>query len=183
MSQLLRFLGLGSHVSPSADAGETESVRKIVARLEGLEPEKARSLAAFAYVLARVANADLEIDAEEIRQMEQIVREVASLSEHDASIAVEIARTQAKRLGGTENYLVTRELRNLSTREERFRVLRCLYAVAGADGRVSSFETTEIAAIANELGIRPSEAAAARKQWGAKQGDAGDDALEERSSR
>jgi len=38
--------------------GDTKTVRKIVRKLEALPPERARYLAAFAYVLTRVANAD-----------------------------------------------------------------------------------------------------------------------------
>ena len=37
--------------------GDSESVRRIATQLERLEPEAARYLAAFAYVLARVAHA------------------------------------------------------------------------------------------------------------------------------
>jgi len=183
MSQLLRFIGLGQQHTREASAGETDTVRKIVARLEGLEPEKARWLAAFAYVLARVANADLEIDSEEVRAIETLVREAASLSPEEASIAAEIARSQAQRLGGTENYLVTRELRKLSTREQRFQVLRSVYAVARSNGRVTSFETAEIASIANELGFSPNAAAAARKKWGLPAGGADGVVREERSTR
>jgi len=66
---LLRFLGIAKpDAAPSA--GETRTVREIAAKLERLPPETARFLAGFAYVLARVANADLVIadaEAEEMR--------------------------------------------------------------------------------------------------------------------
>ena len=41
--------------------GDTETVRRIVGELDRLDPAHARYLAAFAYVLSRVANADLDI--------------------------------------------------------------------------------------------------------------------------
>ena len=48
--------------SPAAEpAGDTETVRAIVRELEALPPERARYVAAFAFILARVAHADLEI--------------------------------------------------------------------------------------------------------------------------
>ena len=59
MAFLLRFLGLDEDSAPTSE--ESGVVRRIAERLERLEPEAARHLAAFAYVLARVANADLEI--------------------------------------------------------------------------------------------------------------------------
>ena len=40
---------------------ETETVRKIVAALDSMEPERARFIAAFAFILCRVARADLHI--------------------------------------------------------------------------------------------------------------------------
>src|SRR5262249_34708582 len=54
---LLRFLGLG-HPAPVAGAGaETETVRRVVAALERMDPGTARYVARFAYVLGRVAAA------------------------------------------------------------------------------------------------------------------------------
>ena len=81
---LLRFLGVGA--SKPADAAETETVRRIASRLERLEPAQARYLAAFAYVLARVANADLRVEASESAAMERIVRRTAGLGEARASM-------------------------------------------------------------------------------------------------
>jgi hypothetical protein len=61
MSLLSRFLGIGDN----ADDDEPESMRRIATELEDLEPERARHLAAFAYILARVAHADMKVDASE----------------------------------------------------------------------------------------------------------------------
>ena len=144
---------------------ETETVRRIAARLERLAPERARHLAAFAYVLARVANSDLRITETETDRMLALVREHAGLSEEEAALAVEIAKSQARLLGGTENYVVTREFRDISTREERVRLLECLFAVAAADGKIDSAESTEIAKIAEELGFLREEINALRAPW------------------
>jgi uncharacterized tellurite resistance protein B-like protein len=158
---LLRFLGLGGSGAPQ-DRGDTETVRRIAGKLERLDPTLARYLACFAYVLARVAHADLEIDASEGREMERIVREQASLGESEAALVVEIAKTQARLLGGTENYVVTRTFRDVSSREQRAQLLHCLFAVAAADGSISGVENAEINAIAEELGFTRPEANALR---------------------
>ena len=160
---ILKWLGLGGE--SKQERGETDTVRRISAQLDRLEPEDARRLAAFAYVLARVAHVDLHIDESEAREMERLVAEVASLSESEATLVVEIAKSQTRMLGGTENYTVTRQYRQLATPEQRARLLDCLYAVAAADGSISAQEGNEIAAIAEELGFSPSEHSAVRSRW------------------
>jgi uncharacterized tellurite resistance protein B-like protein len=168
MSSLLRFLGLrGGDAGPPASAGggETETVRRIAARLDQLDPQIAKYLAAFAYVLARVAHADLDIDESETVKMQEIVREVGRLSEDEAVLAVEIAKSQTRVLGGTENYVVTREFKRVSTPEQRQRLLECLYAVAAADGSIQSVEAQEIQSIAEELGFTRAEANALRAKY------------------
>jgi uncharacterized tellurite resistance protein B-like protein len=159
---LLRMLGLGGSAGPAAEANETETVRRIAARLERLEPDQARYLACFAYVLARVANADLEIDASESREMEETVRRIASLSEAEAALVVEIAKNQTRLFGGTENYVVTREFRRISDKPQRTLLLQCVFAIAAADGSISGVENAEINAIAEELGFTGPETNALR---------------------
>ncbi|NNL67534.1 MAG: TerB family tellurite resistance protein, partial [Myxococcales bacterium] len=122
-------------------------------------------LASFAYVLARIAHADLEIDDSEVREMERIVQDLAHLSEAEAALVVQMAKSQAQLLGGTENYVVTREFRRTTTKEQRGELLACLYAVAAADGTISGAETTEILRIAEELGFTRAEANSLRAQY------------------
>lgn len=164
---LLRFLGLGGEQREGSkeSRSETATVRKIAARLERLEPEMARYLAAFAYVLARIAHADLSIDSRETAAMEGIVGKLADLAPEEAALAVEIAKSQARLLGGTENYVVTRQFREISTREQRGKLLECLYAVAASDGSITGPESAEIVAIAEELGFTRSEANALRSAY------------------
>lgn len=163
---LLRFLGLEPRSQgTTGEERETETVRRIAARLERLEPEQARYLAAFAYVLARVAHADLRIVESETDEMQRIVIALAELSQEEAALVVEIAKSQARLLGGTENYVVTREYRRLSTPEQRAQMLQCLYAVAAADGTISTVESAEITAIAEELGFSRQEASGLRASY------------------
>jgi len=165
---LLRFLGVGG--GPGAASignthGDTETVRRIATRLEALPPERARFIAAFAYVLARVAAADLRVEEQETEKMQQIVAELGHLPEDVATLVVEIAKSQARLLGGTENYVVTREFARISTREQRFDLLRCLFAVGAADDEISSAESAEVAAIAEELGLTRPEMLAVRAEF------------------
>ena len=163
MAFLLRFLGLDDSAAPAEE--ESGVIRRIAERLERLEPEAARHLAAFAYVLARVANADLHITETETHAMQEILERNAHLGSEEAALAVEIAKSQARLLGGTENYRVTREYRNLSTVEQRAALLDALYAVAAADGTISAEESAEIVKIGDELGFLPEERNAIRARY------------------
>jgi uncharacterized tellurite resistance protein B-like protein len=150
---ILRFLGLADRPDDPGEsvAAETETVRKIVRQLDDLEPDRARFIAAFAYILCRVAHADLEISEEETRQMEQIVIGHGNMPEDQAIIVVQMAKTQSLVFGGTENYLVTREFNRIATREEKLALIDCLFAVSAADETVSTVEDNVIRQISDEL--------------------------------
>lgn len=148
--------------------GDTETVRRIVAKLEQMEPARARWIAAFAYVLGRVAHADLEISAEETATMEEIVQQVGELPEEQAVLVVGIAKSQNRLMGQTENFLVTRELNEISTREQREKLLDCLFAVSAADDSISGAEESQIRQIASELGFSHHEYIDALAAWSDK---------------
>ena len=97
--------------------------------------------------------------------MQLCLRALSDLSESEAALAVEIAKSQSRLLGGTENYVVTREFRSVSTRQQRGAMLQCLYAVAAADGTITTDESAEIVAIAEELGFTRLEANSLRSQY------------------
>jgi len=145
--------------------GDTETVRKIVRELDALPRERARWVAAFAFILSRVANADLEITDAETRAMEGLLVERAHLPAGQAVLAVQIAKTQSRLFGGTENFLVTREFKEIASRDERLELLSCLFAVAAADGSIASGEEVAIRQIASELALTPAEFDAARAPY------------------
>jgi uncharacterized tellurite resistance protein B-like protein len=132
---------------------ETDTVRRIVARLESLPAERARLLASMAYVLARAAYADLEVSDVETAAMERILVADAGIDEAQAVLVVEMAKLQARTYGQTEDYLVTREFRESSTPEQRLAVLRACFAVGAADDAISGAESATLNEIANELDV------------------------------
>jgi uncharacterized tellurite resistance protein B-like protein len=156
LMSILKFLGYELHGTSGAaaqESAETETVRKIVAALDRLEPERARYIAAFAYILSRVARADLVITEPEVRAMEEIVMRMGGLSPEQAILVVQMAKTQSVLFGGTENYLVTREFNKLAGREEKLALLRCLFAVSASDDAITLAEDNEIRRISNELDL------------------------------
>jgi len=166
MSLLKNLFGMAASTSPVEESsGDTETVRRIVGELEALDEDVARYLAAFAYVLGRVAHADLDISTEETRKMEKIVHDLGHLPEGQAILVVQIAKSQNKLFGGTENFLVTREFKEVATREQREELLDCLFAVSAADDSISVVEEEEIRRIASELGFEHKDYIVARKKW------------------
>ena len=162
----MRFLQrLFGSTPDTPDSRETESVRLIAPELQSLPPRDARLLAAFAYVLARVAFADRHVADEEVDEMQRLAQEYGGLDSERAKLVVRLATAQATARGGTENYLVTREFRELSTREERIALVRCLYGVAAADHKITEVENQQIIQVASELGLARQEVAAIRQAF------------------
>ena len=149
---IVEFLGLARKEKHAVVSAETETVRRIVAALDQMDPERARYLAAFAFILCRVARADLKITTSETETMERILSERGALPLAQAVLAVQMAKTQNILFGGTENFLVTREFNRIATREEKLALVDCLFAVA-ADDSISTIEENEISRICGELDL------------------------------
>ncbi|KAB2967891.1 MAG: TerB family tellurite resistance protein [Thermoanaerobaculia bacterium] len=160
---LRRLLGLDS--LPETGADDADAIQRIARALEALAPERARYLAAFAFLLGRVAHADLHISDAETGRMQAIVRELGGLPEAQAALVVEIAKSQNRLFGATEGFLVTRQLRASATPEECRHLLDCLCAVSAADGAISSVEERQIRQIASELGLDHADYVAALRAW------------------
>ena len=137
---------------PSAD-GDTATVRRIVAKLEAMPLEQARLVASAAYTLARAANADLSISDEETAAIERELQANEALDEATAVLVTEMAKLQAKTVGGTEDYVVTREFKALATQDQKIQVLRACFAIGAANGTISAEETAVVNEIAGELDI------------------------------
>jgi len=137
----------------AADQADTDTVLRIVKELDKLEPRLGRYLAAFAYVLSRVAGADRHFSEAETTTMIDLIVELGHLPRAQAILVVEIAKSQNKRFAGTEDYLVTREFREIASDEERGALLDCLFAVAAADAAISPEEEAQIRQISSELGF------------------------------
>ena len=148
---ILEFLGFKPLENAASSVADTKTVRDIVEQLDHMEPERAKYVAAFAYILSRVARADLHVSHEETRAMERIVMEHGELSEEQALIVVQMAKSQNLLFGGTENFLVTRQMSRSATRDQKLALLDCLFAVSAADDSISTAEGSVMRQIATEL--------------------------------
>jgi uncharacterized tellurite resistance protein B-like protein len=162
---ILKFLGLTDDQNrPHANA-ETETVRKIVHKLDQLPESEARYIAAFAYLLSRAARADMTVSEEETQLMERIVAQVGGMPEELAPIVVQMAKTQNQLFGATEDYLVTREFERIATHEQKLSLLECLFAVTAADNDITNAEDNVVKQIASELKLYHSDYIAVRSRF------------------
>jgi uncharacterized membrane protein YebE (DUF533 family) len=161
-----RIFGAGREHEQAADraeasleaastAGETATVRRIVTRLERMPAEQARLVASAAYTLARAAQADLVISAEETAVIERELQAHGVIDEPTAVLVTELAKLQARTVGGTEDYIVTREFAALATEQQKVDVLRACFAVGAASGTISAEESAAVNQIAKELAVDP----------------------------
>jgi uncharacterized tellurite resistance protein B-like protein len=132
---------------------EREVLDAVVDVLEDLEPARARYVAGFAYLLGRIAGADSHVSPDEAALMKQLIIEEGRVSAGEAEAIVRLALDDNRRFGGTHNLIVTRELTEVTSLEQRLGILRCLFAMSAADASVQVVEDNEIRRISQELRI------------------------------
>ena len=137
----------------TADERDLAPLRDTLDALDHLEPDRAKFLGAFAYLLGRVAHADAHISPDETRTMEQLVVEHGGIAADQAVVVVHLAQSNNHLFGGTANFLVAREFAGMSTYDQKLALMRCLFAVAATDESISLAEEGEIHKIARELRI------------------------------
>jgi uncharacterized tellurite resistance protein B-like protein len=154
---LRAWLGVGA-----PEESRSAPLREMLDALDNLEPDRARYLSAFAYLLGRVARADQHVSPDETRAMEALVREHGQMPQDQAMMVVQLAKTSNLLFGGTANFLVAREFSALATYDQKLALLRCLFTVSATDDVLSMAEEAEIHRIANELRIEPGDLVALR---------------------
>ena len=138
--------------SPSP-AGLAAGIRQALARLDSLDRDTADYLKTLAFVMYRVAAADRNVIEAEVRRMESILVEHASLSLPEAVLTVEIARHCRQTADCAGSYAASRRLRARLSADDQGRLRSFLASVAEADGRVRQTEKDAIRQILAELGL------------------------------
>ena len=116
-----------------------------------MDPDKARFLAAFAYLLGRVAYSDRYVSPEESEMMEKVLIKKGRLSAEQAVLIIKIVRQQNILLGHVDNFLVAREFNELASLEQKKDLLNCLFEISASDESISNVEDSEIRQISGEL--------------------------------
>jgi len=159
---VLDWLGLRA---PRDGEGGSDVIRRIARQLEAMEPDAARHLALFAFLLSRVANVDQDITPDETRAMERLVECFGGVTAAQAALVVEIAKTQHRMFGETQNFLAAREFRDVASEEQKRDLLHCLFALSAADESISVAEEETVRNIARELLVGNDEYLAIRSAY------------------
>lgn len=159
--QLRDLFKLGPR-TPTEHKSPSETIHKISQAIDELPPEEAKYIAAFAFILGRVANADMDISHLEIAEMERIVERIGGLPAEQALLVVQIAKAQHVLFGATESFVVTQEFNRFASRAQKQALLHCLFAVSSSDQAISAKEDNEIRAISRELRLDHVDFIAAR---------------------
>ena len=136
------------HMKPLTEA-VSESASRMLNLLGKHEPGAASYLAAFSFALARVAYADNVVTDSERVEMRRILHDVAHLEPSEVEFIMELSMMQSRSLG--VDVISPEHSALLAQRKAHF--LDSLYAIARADGVVSTEEIEEIRLIAAEFGI------------------------------
>jgi uncharacterized tellurite resistance protein B-like protein len=153
------WLGFGTR---QLDAPDHAPLRALVDTLEHLEPERARHLARFAFLLGRVAHADQHVSPDETRAMEALVVEFGGLSAEQAVVVVGLAKSSYLLFAGTADFQVAQEFAAAADYDQKLALARCLFRVAATDATISVAEESEIHRIAAVLKILPHDLTALR---------------------
>jgi len=142
---ILSRLGL-SRSDPPDPNRLTAAIR---ARLDGLPPERAEYVAAFAGLLVRVAHADRWVGEQEHAALRTELVARTGLTPDEAEVVTDLVVQHA--IAGIEYAALTRGFNEIASGAEKEQLLDCLYAVATADQSASLVEDDEIRAVARAL--------------------------------
>lgn len=151
LATILRKLGLEVDVDENHPGAE--ALDALAETLEHMPPDVARQIAAFAYLLSRVAHADHTVSDTERAAMESILVERAHLAPERAAVVVALATSQLIHVRGTQDFLVSREVAGRASLEEKRALVDGLFAVCAADGSISTVEDNEVRRVASEIGL------------------------------
>ncbi len=165
LATILRKLGLEVDVDVDAEKTGVEALDALEETLSHMPPDEARRVAAFAYLLSRVAHADHEVTDAEREAMVRLLVDRAHLAPDRAAIVIGIATSKIVHVRGTQDYLVSREVAARATVEEKRALIDGLYAVCAADGLISTIEDNDVRRVASEIGLEHSDVVDMRARY------------------
>jgi len=165
LRKILDALGLAASPGGDVNAAASPAVQAVADRLEGLEPQRARLVAALALALARAARADMESSERELAVIAAILQEQAGLTADQANLVTEMISHRQRLFGVSDAYVATREFKRLASAREIGCILRCLFAVCAADDSIALVEEEEVRQVASELGFTHEQFVAARSAY------------------
>ena len=163
LATILRKLGLD--VDVDEDKPDVGALDALEDALTNMPPEQARRVAAFAYLLSRVAHADDQVTDPERDAMQRLLVDRAHLAPEQAAIVIGIATSKIVHVRGTQDYPVSREVAGRATVEEKRALIDGLYAVCAADGLISTVEDNDVRRVASEIDLEHNDVVAIRSRY------------------
>lgn len=128
----------------------------------GISADEARKLALAGGILATVARADRLVSDAEREQIIAALKQSWQLDHERAVLVAEAALEESK--ANLDPYVLTYSYAQSATVEERVRFLDALFAVAAADGAISSAESAEISRITSAIRLEQRHFVAAKRK-------------------
>lgn len=126
-------------------------------------PEKELLLtSSIAGLLARVAYSDFLLHENEQIEIQRVISEWDFHKDLDSKVVASMAIDHIKEMAGLDNHLFYAPLKEYTTKEDRFEVLKSLFLVAASDGSVDGVESEEIKGICKGLELSTQHFLAAR---------------------
>lgn len=147
LRRLLKTLGLVA-VEPEAADALLDKLRRHVA---SAGESRVAYLAAFAAQLARVAWIDDQFTAEEHAAVRDVLANRAGLAGSEADLVAALLAEQRQILLDVQAVHLTRALNEYGSRQDKEKLLDCLYAIASADHLVSDDEDREVRRVGRAL--------------------------------
>ncbi|MFV9504470.1 MAG: TerB family tellurite resistance protein [Oscillochloridaceae bacterium umkhey_bin13] len=140
----------------------------------GIPADEARKLALAGGLLAQLAQVEAGVDPRERERIVSALAEGWGITQERAELVAEAALVESDT--GLDPYTLSYAFAQSASNEERIRFLDALFAVAAADGTISSEESAEISRIANNIRLEQRHFVdAKRKALGETSSDADSD--------
>ena len=127
---------------------------KLSSELPNAAEDELIEIACIAGLLARVAYVDFDIDTREIYSMKNILLEWTDLPDKDIDAIVHLAIEEIKELAGLENHKYCHPLNDILSNDQKYGLLKALFAVAASDHHVEQIENEEIRVICRGLRLQ-----------------------------
>jgi uncharacterized tellurite resistance protein B-like protein len=98
-----------------------------------------------------VAFTDMEIHEKEVTNIKSSIEEWTDLNSEEAAAITTLAISEVKDLAGLENHKYCHPLNDILSTQQKYGLLKSLFAIAAADGNVDNNEAEEIRVIATGL--------------------------------
>lgn len=150
--------------SKTITGSKTGLYEKLSMKFPDYEEDKLIEVACIAGLLTRVAFVDLDIHEGEREIFAQSLKGFTDFDAEEIDAIASLAFEEIRELAGRENHLYVKHLNPIMEKDQRFQVVRALFAIAAGDGEIDNYESEEIRIIVRGLELSDMHFKAARAE-------------------